>query len=196
MKTHSYLNAANLVQAGGLTLLSDAGRGAGIRVGQPGQAPGTLDAVFLTHFHSDHVNGLVDIFLTGDIPGATLTGRTEAMDLHGPTATQERADGTRLAHRRDTETRIVDEGTPDLAERPVIQKILAHHTSPEDVGRVFQRAAPKRAVYTQMVLLGRPPVTEVIEQTRRHYDGPLVAGEDLMQFVLTDSGPTVHMAGR
>lgn len=270
-------SSANLVQAGGLNLLFDAGRGASIRLGQMGQTPGTLDAVFLTHFHSDHVNGLADIFTTGYIVGATLKGRTEPMDLYGPVGTQELANGLLLAHRWDMDTRIVDEGTPEAAtqinvfeaeqgvvfdqngvkvtafsvdhgdnithalgyrvdykgksvvisgdttydetvieqakgvdllihetglatpelmERPAVQKIMAHHTSPEEVGRVFEQAAPKLAVYTHMVLLGGRLVDEVIAQTRRHYDGPLVIGEDLMQFILTDSGPTVLIAGR
>ena len=52
---------------------------------------------------------------------------------------------------------------------------------------VFSRVKPKLAVYYHFVLLGTPtipPITEndVIEMTRKTYDGPLLIGEDLMAF--------------
>ena len=74
-----------------------------------------------------------------------------------------------------------------LARAPFIQRIMAHHTSPEEAGRVFAQARPKLAVYTHLVLLGSKsipsaPLDDLIAETRRTYDGPLVVGEDLMQF--------------
>ena len=57
---------ATLVQAGGLTLLFDAGRGVTVRLYQLGIPSGKgIDAVFLTHYHSDHVAGLPDLWMTG-----------------------------------------------------------------------------------------------------------------------------------
>ena len=55
-----------LIEAGGLSLVFDAGRGlvaglAGVGDGVIGRA----DKVFLTHLHSDHVTGLADLFVNG-----------------------------------------------------------------------------------------------------------------------------------
>ena len=43
---------------------------------------------------------------------------------------------------------------------PFAQKILAHHTSPRDVGRVFSQAKPKLAVYAHIVMLSNEKISE------------------------------------
>src|SRR5215813_2259328 len=57
--------AATLVEAGPEKLLFDVGRGATIRLNQISVPIGALNAVFLTHFHSDHTSGIPDLWLTG-----------------------------------------------------------------------------------------------------------------------------------
>ena len=76
---------------------------------------------------------------------------------------------------------------PELRALPFAQKILAHHTSPHDVGRVFSQAKPKLAVYTHIVMLSNekipePTLADIEAETRETYAGPLVFGEDLMAF--------------
>lgn len=76
---------------------------------------------------------------------------------------------------------------PALLEEPGIRHIMAHHTNPQDAGRVFAQARPKLAAYTHVILLASPRVPamtadEVVAATRETYDGPLVVGEDLMSF--------------
>src|SRR5262245_54489384 len=56
---------STLVEAGEQRLLIDAGRGATIRLYQLGVPIGSLDALLLTHYHSDHTNGIPDVWLTG-----------------------------------------------------------------------------------------------------------------------------------
>lgn len=75
---------------------------------------------------------------------------------------------------------------------PRMQLILDHHTSPEEAGIVFARAAPKLAVYTHYTLLSAPNAPEVtvetvLERTRVNYAGPLQAGADLMRFEIGDT---------
>jgi len=82
---------------------------------------------------------------------------------------------------------------PELLASPVFQVILAHHTKPEEAGAVFTRTKAKLAVFYQFSLLGTPqvkPMTvqEVLELTRKTYAGPLVAGEDLMEFRIGRNG--------
>ena len=87
---------------------------------------------------------------------------------------------------------------PELLKEQVVQRVLAHHTSPQEAGTVFTRAHPKLAVYTHFTLLARPQIpaittAEVIAQTRETYSGPLEAGEDLMTVEIDDAGqPTAH----
>jgi ribonuclease Z len=81
---------------------------------------------------------------------------------------------------------------PELLASPVFQVILAHHTKPEEAGVVFSRVRPKLAVFYHFSLLGTPsspPLTaqDVVAAARKTYDGPLLAGEDLMVFRI---GPT------
>ena len=85
---------------------------------------------------------------------------------------------------------------PELLKDAQVQRVMAHHTSPQEAGRVFQLARPKLAVYTHLVLLARPGVPalttqELVAQTRATYDGPLVVGEDLMAFDVGKMGVEV-----
>lgn len=83
---------ATLVRAGGHTLLFDAGRGTLQRLRQEGVSTGALDAIFLTHLHSDHVVGLVDLWLSGWV----VDGRTAPLVVYGPPGT-----AAMLAHLRE-----------------------------------------------------------------------------------------------
>lgn len=82
--TATRFGPATLVQAGGLSLLFDVGRGATIRLYQLGISSGKgIDAVFLTHYHSDHVEGLPDLWMTGYMFGP-FGSRSKPMRLWGP----------------------------------------------------------------------------------------------------------------
>ena len=95
----------------------------------------------------------------------------------------------------------VADARPELiAQSVAVQRILAHHTSPEDAGRVFAQAKPKLAAYTHIVLqsapgIPEPTLDEVVARTRKTYDGPLEMGEDLMSFEIGDT-VTVKRFGR
>jgi ribonuclease Z len=83
-------------------------------------------------------------------------------------------------------------GRPELYEQyPELIRIRDHHTTPEEVGRIFSMAEPRLAVYTHLVNLSAPgiPVVgneELVEETRRTYDGPLVVGHDLLGIEIGD----------
>jgi ribonuclease Z len=79
-----------------------------------------------------------------------------------------------------------------VKDYPSYRDIEAHHTSPEDAGRIFSEARPKLVVYSHIVSATLPPTQEVpqealILRTRKTYDGPLVIGEDLMSFAISDT---------
>ena len=74
-----------------------------------------------------------------------------------------------------------------LASSEAMRRVLAHHTTPEDAGRIFSRVRPRLAVYSHIALLsydpanGPPTVDELLAATRTTWDGPLEIGEDLMR---------------
>jgi ribonuclease Z len=91
-----------LVEAGEQTLVFDAGRGAAQRLDQLGVSFGRIDAVFLTHLHSDHVVGLPDLWLSGWI----LDRRTVPWELVGPAGTEAMATHLARAFAFDIDIRI------------------------------------------------------------------------------------------
>ena len=83
----------------------------------------------------------------------------------------------------------------ELMKEVYIQRIIGHHTTPYDCGRVFAQTKPKLAAFTHVVQLGSktvspPTLEELIAEVRQTYDGPLEVGEDLMAFEI---GETVTM---
>ena len=60
---------ATLIQAAGENYLVDAGRGVVMRLVAAGVPVGQLDAVFVTHLHSDHITDLIDVITSS--PSAT-----------------------------------------------------------------------------------------------------------------------------
>jgi ribonuclease Z len=74
----------------------------------------------------------------------------------------------------------------------VMERVIAHHTTPEQAGEVFRRINPRLAVYSHVI-----PVTATAEDvtplTRQAYSGPLELGEDLMVINIGDQ-VSVHRA--
>lgn len=98
-----------LIEAGRQRLLIDAGRGAAQRLFEIGQREllTGLDAVLLTHLHSDHTVGLPDVWLT-----PWIFGRSRALALIGPAGTAGMARHLTQAYQWDIATRSKDEGFP------------------------------------------------------------------------------------
>ena len=81
---------------------------------------------------------------------------------------------------------------PELMREAYVQRIIGHHTTPQEAGLVFAQTRPKLAAYTHVVLLGSehippPTIDDIVAETRRSYSGPLVVGEDLMAFEIGET---------
>ncbi len=76
--------AATLVLAGGRTLLFDAGRAVCMRLAAAGVLPMMLDAVLLTHLHSDHICDLGDVVTTQWV----MSPQPKALPVLGPVGTR------------------------------------------------------------------------------------------------------------
>lgn len=266
---------ATLVQADKETFLFDCGRGAAQRLYQLKVPLGQVPNLFLTHLHSDHVNGITDFWLTGWL-ALHYAGRKTPLQVWGPPGTKEMMSYLEKAFQADFRIRVEDEKLPpeafpaiardikegvvyekngvkitafevdhfpgkdpelclgyriDYAGRSVVisgdtrfsenlikfskgvdvliyevagakeellktsvptQRIIDHHTSPEEAGKLFSEVKPKLAVYTHFVMvasntIGPPTVEDFITMTRKTYPGPLEAGEDLMAIEIGDT---------
>ena len=97
-----------LVEAGKQHLLFDCGRGATQRIEQLKVPFAEVDALFLTHLHSDHVVGIPDLWLIG-----WPRGRKSPFRVWGPEGTKEMMAHLEKAYQFDIHIRRdVDEKLP------------------------------------------------------------------------------------
>lgn len=66
-----------------------------------------------------------------------------------------------------------------------MERVIAHHTTPEQAGEIFTRVQPKLAIYTHIIPVDAT-AEDVITPTRKTYAGPLEVGEDLMVIDIGD----------
>lgn len=85
---------------GDKVFLVDAGRGVMMRLSGAGLAPNQVRAVFLTHLHSDHIDGLPDVFHT-----TWQFGRSTPFELYGPTGSKALVDGIMIFYAPDIHIR-------------------------------------------------------------------------------------------
>jgi ribonuclease Z len=106
---------ATLVEVGNQKLLFDAGRGAPIRLSQLRIPLASIDVLFITHYHSDHVSGIPDLWLTAWLPGGG--GRKQPWRVIGPTGAEELMANLKRAYAADVRIRIADQKLPRRGPR-------------------------------------------------------------------------------
>ena len=76
----------------------DAGRAAMLQARKSGANLKKLDKLFITHFHSDHVVGVPDVWLTGFLAPFF---RAKPLRVWGPEGVKELTEGLRKAYNFD-----------------------------------------------------------------------------------------------
>lgn len=104
------LGPANLVQHDGAAVLVDCGSGVTQRLVAAGSSGAALDAVWLTHLHSDHVVDLYQLIVS-----SWHQGRDRPQRIFGPRGTQAHVDGLMALWRQERELRIAHERRPSTA---------------------------------------------------------------------------------
>lgn len=94
------------VLAGGQAFIFDSGSGSIRKLGRMGFPMGKLQALFLTHLHSDHIDGLGEALLQGWIAG----GRGAPLPVHGPEGTDKVVAGFNAAYAIDSAYRVAHHG--------------------------------------------------------------------------------------
>lgn len=106
----SNMPTAILVRLGGRTILVDAGLGAARGVCDQGVPLTALDAIFVTHLHSDHYLELGPLLHT-----AWTSGLNRPVPVYGPPRLGAYWSAFLASMEDDIRLRIADEGRPDLA---------------------------------------------------------------------------------
>ncbi len=93
-----------LVEAGEHKLVFDCGRGAAQRIEQLRIPFTAIDALFVTHLHSDHTVGIPDLWLTG-----WVRGREVPLEVWGPEGTKAMMTHLAEAYQFDIKIRQIDD---------------------------------------------------------------------------------------
>jgi ribonuclease BN (tRNA processing enzyme) len=101
-------NPANLISYHGRNYLIDCGYGATRQLLAVGVQAHEIDAILVTHHHSDHTLELGSLLYN-----AWIGGRRRQIDIWGPPPLRQFVDGLFQAYRFEIETRMLDEGRPD-----------------------------------------------------------------------------------
>ena len=108
-----------LVQAGGQSLLFDAGRGCLQRLHQVNLAYDKLNALFLTHLHSDHIVGLPDLWFTGWL----ISRRKAPLNVFGPIGTANMIKYLQMAFVYDLKIREEDDKAAKEGSKLLVTEI-------------------------------------------------------------------------
>ncbi|WP_435417958.1 MBL fold metallo-hydrolase [Parerythrobacter aurantius] len=96
----------NLVIAGGQSFVVDIGEGGARNLNRIGFDIGSLDGVLLTHFHSDHIDGMGPLALFHWTQGSAKA----PLPLHGPHGVERVAEGFNAAYALDHAYRVAHHG--------------------------------------------------------------------------------------
>jgi ribonuclease Z len=96
---------SQVISDGESRLLVDAGWGATGRLFQAGVPPQTIDALFITHLHSDHTTDIADFLVMRWVGGVR-----KAIPIYGPVGTERMIKGFQEAMAADTQYRLAHHG--------------------------------------------------------------------------------------
>lgn len=112
-------NPANLLMVGGVPYIVDCGYGVARQLVQAGVPLPSLRYVFITHHHSDHNLDYGNLAYA-----AWAAGLSTPIEAFGPHGLEQMTRDFWALNRFDIETRIADEGKPDLRRLLVAKDIL------------------------------------------------------------------------
>ena len=143
IRTPERVPTSHALIVNGTAYVIDTGLGVVERLVRVGVPVASIKRVFITHHHSDHNLDFGALVYT-----AWANGLKTPIDAYGPTGLDELVRGVWLANRFDIETRMADEGRPDL------RKLVLTHEVKE--GLVYQ----DQSIKVTSLRVKHPPITE------------------------------------
>ena len=119
-----------LVVAGKRLFIFDAGNASARNIGRMGFNHGRIDAIFLTHFHSDHIDGLGELLLQRWVSMSNAT----QVPVYGPAGVEQVVAGFAQAYAQDQHYRVAHHGEAVMPSSGSGGKALPFVTEPS--GRV------------------------------------------------------------
>jgi ribonuclease Z len=160
-----------LVIAGRRLFLFDAGASASRNLVRMGFNPGDLEALFITHFHSDHIDGLGEVMLQRWAGGS----RSEPLPVYGPSGIDGVLAGFMQAYTPDKGYRVAHHG-PAVVPPEGFGGIARPFESAEPDGRVVLVAEPDLEIVAFTV--DHEPVHPAVGYRIRYKDRTVVLSGD------------------
>ncbi|MCZ8180509.1 MAG: MBL fold metallo-hydrolase [Rhizobium sp.] len=154
-----------LLALSGRRIVIDCGLGVSRGLVESGMSLKELDLIFITHLHSDHVLELGPLIHT-----AWTTGLDHPVRVYGPAGTSAVWAGFLASLAYDIETRIADEGRPDLASLVTVIEY--------GPGEIFREGD----LVVEALRVDHPPVTECFALKVSGADKTLVFSADTAPF--------------
>lgn len=157
--------SSSLLEIGGRYIVVDCGLGVTRGLADAGISLKALDLVFITHLHSDHVLELGPLVHT-----AWTAGLATPVTVFGPPGTGHYWQRFCQAMEFDIETRIVDEGRPDIEDMVSIVEF--------GEGQVLE----ERGLKVSALRVDHPPVTDCFAVRFEHAGQSVVFSADTAFF--------------
>lgn len=167
------------VIADGRIFIFDAGAASVRNLMARGIGPGRIERVFLTHFHSDHIDGLGELFMQRWAGGH----HDQPVPVHGPEGVARVVDGFNEAYALDAGYRVAHHG-PEVIPSGGAGGIAVPFDSPPDaaVEVVFEGAG----LVVTAVTVAHPPIVPAVAY-RVDYRGRsvVISGDTVQSAALT-----------
>jgi ribonuclease Z len=104
------MGACTVVVAGQRLFVFDTGNGSARNIGKLGFVHGRIEAIFLSHFHSDHLDGLGELLMQRWVS----TGNVAPVPVYGPSGVEQVVAGFMQAYEQDQHYRVAHHGEPTV----------------------------------------------------------------------------------
>ena len=104
------MGACTVIIAGQRLFVFDTGNASTRNIGKLGISHGRIEAIFLTHFHSDHIDGLGELLMQRWVS----TGNAVPVPVYGPAGVEKVVNGFMQAYSQDQHYRVAHHGEKTL----------------------------------------------------------------------------------